>query len=127
MEKRGVFMANSVGEKIKARRLELGWSLRELASRMGYANQSTVARIESGVIDIPQSKVVKFAEVMGTTVAFLMDWEQVQKKNDALTDIVVRLRTDNEFFSLMEGINQLNPEQLASVKQVVSAFRSMKG
>ena len=115
-------MASSVGEKIKARRLELGWSLRELASRMGYANQSTVARIESGVIDIPQSKVVKFAEVMGTTVAFLMDWEQVQKKNDALTDIVVRLRTDNEFFSLMEGINQLNPEQLASVKQVVAVM-----
>lgn len=52
---------------------------------------------------------------------------EMQQKNSILTDIVVRMRTDNEFFSLMEGINQLNPEQLASVKQVVSAFRSMKG
>ena len=115
-------MATSVGEKIKARRLELGWSLRELAAKMGYANQSTVARIESGVIDIPQSKVVKFAEVMGTSVAYLMNWEEVQKKNDALTDIVVRLRTDEAFFSLIEGINQLNPEQLASVTQVVNVM-----
>lgn len=115
-------MAKTVGEKIKARRIELGWSLRELAKRMGYANQSTVARIETGAIDIPQSKVVKFAEVMGTTVAYLMDWEEVKKKNDVTTDIVIRLRTDNEFLSLIEGINQLNEMQLASVKQVVDAF-----
>ena len=54
----------TTGEKIKQRRVELGWSLRELAKRMGYANQSTVSRIEKGEIDIPQSKVVKFAEVM---------------------------------------------------------------
>lgn len=47
---------------------------------------------------------------------------EMQKKNDALTDIVIRLRTDNEFLSLVEGINQLNPEQLASVKQVVNVM-----
>ena len=115
-------MAKTVGEKIKIRRLELGWSLRELASRMGYANQSTVARIESGAIDIPQSKVVKFAEVMGTTVAFLMDWEQVQKKNDTLSSIVVELRSDDELLSLVEGIAQLNPEQRASVMQIVDVL-----
>lgn len=115
-------MAKTVGEKIKSRRLELGWSLRELATRMGYANHSTVARIEAGVIDIPQSKVVKFAEVMNTTVAFLMDWEEVQQKNSTLADITVRMRTDNEFLSLIEGINQLNDEQLASVKQIVGVL-----
>lgn len=41
-----------VGEKIKQRRMELGWSLRELAKRMGYANQSTISRIESGAIKL---------------------------------------------------------------------------
>lgn len=115
-------MPKSVGEKIKLRRSELGWSLRELAKRMGYANQSTVARIEKGIIDIPQSKVVKFAEVMNTTVAYLMDWEEVQQKNSTLADITVRMRTDNEFLSLIEGLNQLDKVQLASVKQVVDAF-----
>lgn len=52
---------------------------------------------------------------------------EMQQKNSTLTDIVVKMRTDEEFCSLIEGINQLNPEQLASVKQVVSAFLSMKG
>lgn len=116
-------MTKSVGEKIKLRRLELGWSLRELAKRMGYANQSTVARIEKGEIDIPQSKVVRFAEVMNTTVAYLMDWEEVQKKNNAATDIVIRLRSDSEFFSIVEELHQLSPEQLASIKPILAVLR----
>ena len=51
----------------------------------------------------------------------------MQQKNSTLADITVRMRTDSEFFSLMEGINQLDPVQLASVKQVVDAFLSTKG
>lgn len=47
---------------------------------------------------------------------------QMQKKNDAATDIVIRMRTDDDFLSIVEGLNQLNPEQLASVKQVVDVL-----
>jgi transcriptional regulator with XRE-family HTH domain len=110
-----------IGEKIKQRRNELKWSQRELAAKMGY-NHSTITRIETGKIDIPQSRIVQFAEVLGVTVAYLMNWEEVQKKNNIQADIVIRMRTDNEFFSLIEGLNQLDKVQLASVKQVVDAF-----
>lgn len=116
-------MPKPIGEKIKARRQELGWSLRELSKRMGYANQSTVARIEKGEIDIPQSKVVKFAEVMGTTVAFLMDWEEVQKNNDIITDAVVKMRSDSEFFSLVECLMGLDDEKRSAIKQMALALQ----
>ena len=112
-----------IGEKIKQRRLELGWSLRELATRTGYANQSTITRIESGKIDLPQSKIELFARVMGTTVAYLMDWEEVKKNNDAITDIVVRLRMDSEFLSLVESLQDLDGDQIRSVKQILAAFK----
>lgn len=112
-----------MGEKIKIRRLELGWSLRELAKRMGYANQSTVARIEKGEIDLPQSKVVKFAEALNTTVAYLMDWEEVEKNNDIISDAVVKMRTDNEFFSLVECLLTLDAEKQALIKQMVLTFQ----
>lgn len=105
----------TTGEKIKQRRMELGWSLRELAKRMGYANQSTISRIEKGEIDIPQSKVVKFAEVMGTSIAFLMDWEEVRKKNDTLSDIVIRLQTDDVFLSAVESLYKLDQKKLSSI------------
>lgn len=49
---------------------------------------------------------------------------KAKEKNDILTNIVVRLRTDNEFSDIITGISQLNEIQLASVKQVVEAFLS---
>ena len=111
----------NIGEKIKQRRTELKWSQRELAAKMGY-NHSTITRIETGKIDIPQSRIVQFSEVLGVSISYLMNWEEVQQKNCALADLTVRMRQDNEFLSIIEGVNQLNPEQLKSVKQIVDAF-----
>ena len=112
----------TIGERIKQKRMEKGWSQRDLAAKMNYSNHSTIGKIESGKVDIPQSRIVQFAEVLGVSVAYLMGWEQVQKKNDTLSDVVVRMRSDNEFMSVIKGLNQLTPVQLASVKQVVDAF-----
>ena len=116
-----------IGERIRLKRNEKGWSQRDLAEKMGYSNHSTIGKIETGKVDLPQSKVVQFANVLGVSVAYLMGWEETQKKNDALTDIVVRMRSDSEFLSIIEGLNQLDEVQLASVKQVVEAFLSVKG
>jgi len=63
-----------IGDRIKARRICLGWSQRDLAERMGYKNHSTVARVEAGTVDLPQSKVEQFAEVLGVTPGYLMGW-----------------------------------------------------
>lgn len=52
---------------------------------------------------------------------------EMQKKNSTLADLTVRMRTDSEFFSIIEGLNQLDEVQLASVKQIVTAFLSTKG
>jgi transcriptional regulator with XRE-family HTH domain len=113
---------SNIGTRIAERRKELQMTQEELATRMGYKSRSTINKIEVGVNDIPQSKIVKFAEVLQTTPAYLLGWEQVQKKNDVLTDIVVRLRTDEEFCSVVEGLNKLDTAQLASIKQIVETF-----
>lgn len=111
-----------IGEKIKKRRTELGWSQRQLASKMGYNNNSTITRIEAGTVDIPQSRIVQFAEVLGVSIAYLMDWEQVQKNNSTIADAVVRMRTDEDFASIVSDLMALEPEQLTAVKQLLSAF-----
>lgn len=119
-------MGNNIGQNIANKRKELGWTQEDLAKRMGYKSKSTINKIELGVNDIPQSKVVKFADALGVSVAYLMGWEEVKKNNDILTDIVVRMRTDEDFASILKGLNQLDSVQLASVKQVVDAFLSRK-
>ena len=63
---------SEIGKNIMQIRKELGMTQEELATKMGYKSKSTINKIENGTNDIPQSKVVKFAEVLGTTPAVLM-------------------------------------------------------
>lgn len=111
-----------IGKNIAERRKALGLTQEELASRMGYRSKSTINKIELGKNDIPQSKIVKFAEVLKTTPAWLMGWEETHKKNDTLSDIAVRMSEDDYFLSVLEGVNQLDAEQLASIKQMVDVL-----
>ena len=62
----------SVGNNIKKRRLELRMSQQELADAMGYKTRSTIAKIESGENDVSQTKLMKFAVALDTTVEFLV-------------------------------------------------------
>lgn len=112
----------TIGEKIKARRNELKWSQRTLSDKMGYQNHSTITKIEAGKVDLPQSKIVKFAEVLGVDVAYLMDWKEVQKKNDIQADIVIRMRKDADFLSIVEDLHNLEREKLPAVKQFLSVL-----
>ena len=50
------------------------------------------------------------------------DKAEMHKKNDTLSDIVIKLRMDEELLSLVDGISKLKPEQLASVKQIVEVL-----
>ena len=117
----------TIGEKIKERRKELGWSLRELSDRMGYANHSTIARIESGAVDIPQSKVVKFAEVMGTSVAYLMDWEEkIEKDPIGMVERHFEIITDEDISDIFDDFKTLDPTQKKLVKDLVHSLAETK-
>lgn len=78
----------NIGEKIKIRRNELGWSQQKLADMMGYTSKSTITKIEKGVSDVGQRNIAKFAEVLGVSIAYLMDWEEDEKNDvDNLTPV----------------------------------------
>lgn len=112
-----------IGDRIKYRREALGMSQDELAKRLGYKSRSSVNKIEKDASGLPQTKIAAIANALQTTPSYIMGWEEVQKKNDAATDIVVRLRTDTEFFSIVEELHQLSPEQLASIKPILAVLR----
>ncbi|MBO5589631.1 MAG: helix-turn-helix transcriptional regulator [Acidaminococcaceae bacterium] len=65
-------------ENIRARRIALKMTQQELAAKLGYKSTSTIAKIESGENDIPQSKIVAFARALETTPgAFPVDMENI--------------------------------------------------
>lgn len=116
-----------IGDRIKYRREQLGLSQDELARRLGYKSRSSINKIEKDASGLPQTKIAAIANALQTTPSYIMGWTETQKKNDTLTDIVVRLRADDELAVFVEKVVQLTPEQYASVKQVVDTFLTMKG
>ena len=71
----------TLGEKIKARRIELGLSVDEVARKIDR-NRATVYRYENSDIgDIPTGVLETLAKALSTTPAELMGWE-----DDGLND-----------------------------------------
>lgn len=64
-----------VYKNIRKRRLELGMTQSELARLAGYENRSSIARIERGDTNLPQSKIVDIARALKVTPSYLMGWE----------------------------------------------------
>lgn len=110
-----------IGERIKRRRVELEWSQRDLAEKMGY-NHSTITRIETGKIDISQSRVVQFSEVLGVSIAYLMGWEEIESKNDLIAEVVLKMRTDSTFMSIVESLYNLDKDKLETINQMLNTL-----
>ena len=47
---------------------------------------------------------------------------EMQKNNDTLTDIIVRARTDEDFFLLLETINQYDSEKIKMLSTFLKQF-----
>lgn len=53
-----------IGKYIRQRRQELGLTQEELAKKTGYTSKAAINKIEKGVNDIPQSKIMIFADAL---------------------------------------------------------------
>lgn len=105
----------TIGDRIKARRIELGMTVEELGKRLGK-NRTTVYRYETGYIEnLPIDILEPIAAVLQTTPAYLMGWEEVQKNNDAIADIIIRLRSDEIFFDAVNRLNSLESDKLSGL------------
>lgn len=58
-------------KNIRRLRLENGWSQNDLAKRAGYKDRSAIAHVEDGTVDLPQSKIMLFANIFGVSPAQL--------------------------------------------------------
>lgn len=112
----------TIGQRIQARRKELKMSADELGKRIGK-DRSTVYRYEKGDIEnLPWDVLEPIANALETTQQYLMGWEKIEKKADTISDVVLRMKTDPDFLSLIETLNTLDRERINGVKQMLSAF-----
>lgn len=83
-----------VGERIKEKRLAMGFTLEEIAQKIGVSRQ-TMSRYETGVIDhISQARIDDIARALGTTGAALYGYiddlsaERSSVFRDRLNDLI---------------------------------------
>ena len=60
---------------IKKRREELGLSQRDLAKKCGYKDNTTIAKMEKGLVDVPLGRLRQIAVALDTTVLYLMGYD----------------------------------------------------
>ena len=63
------------GEIIRALREKQGFSQESLAARLGYKDRSSIAKIESGKVDLSQSKLEQLSRLFRVSVAYLLGQE----------------------------------------------------
>ena len=73
-------------------------------------------------------RIYKMAQVLGVSEAWLLGYDvpkvrtPEQKKNDALVDVVSKLRKDPKFFDVVVQLAELQPDDYASITQLISAL-----
>lgn len=87
----------SIQEKIKARRLELGLSLEDVAKELGV-NRSTVMRYESKSIEkMPIDVIPPLAKILQCSPKYLMGWE-----DESVTEMEIKF---DDYFPLHYSTN----------------------
>ncbi len=109
----------TIGDRIKDRRKYLRMSADELAKRLGK-DRSTIYRYEKGDIEnLPLDILEPIAQALETTPQYLMGWEEVRKKNDTLTDVIIRLQTDDEFMYVVTALYNADKKKLLGIKSLL--------
>ena len=108
--------------RIKELRKLKGLTLEEVGNMVGVG-KSTVRKWETGIIaNMKRDKIAALAKALNTTPAYLMGWEEEQKKNDIQADIILKMRTDSDFMSAVETLYKLDKDKLQSVTQMLNTL-----
>jgi len=105
-------------ENIRALRRHNKWTQEELAARMGYTDRSTIAKIENGKVDLPQTKIVEFAKVFNVSPGELMGWDE----NDYVVDLQSDLK--GQALDLWMQYEGLSPEKQAAFLNYLKFLQS---
>ena len=90
--------------------------------------KSTMSRYLSGAYEPKSEATYKIAQYLGVAEMWLLGYDvprertAVQKKNDAIVDVVTKLRSDPDFFEVVTALAELPPTEYVSVKQIISAL-----
>ena len=78
--------------------------------------------------NMDSARLYKICVYLDVAEAWLMGFDvpmartQTQKNNDAIADIVLKLRTDEDFMSVVKTLYKMDAEKLAGIKSMLAAL-----
>ncbi len=110
-------------ENIRDLRKQNKWTQEELAQKMGYTDRSMIAKIESGKVDLSQSKILEFAKVFNVDPGDLMGSDGLSENNyyidpeaAALADFAHK---NPEYKVLFDASRKVKPEDINFVLEMI--------
>lgn len=101
-----------------------GKDRKELANIWGFP-YSTVSEWVNGRKYPRIDRIEIMADYFGILKSDLIEekmTEERKKDNDTMSDIIVRMRTDEEFYLLVEKLHDLDSEKIKGIRQMLNAF-----
>lgn len=90
--------------------------------------KGTLSYYLSGKTKPKADRLYILAQVLNVSEAWLLGYDVPmertadQKKNDQLAKLIVRLRTDENFYNTVKGLDALNEKQYRGIADLVAAF-----
>jgi len=109
---------NSVGERIKARRLELGWTQEELCQKAGIST-GFLSDLENKKRSVSAETLLDIARVLGLSLDYLMKGEGSTSENEQ-----VQIPRSLAEFAKTENISFVRALLLLDMQRQIIAHRS---
>ena len=108
-----------VGERIKARRIQLGMSAEQVAAKLGVS-PATIYRYESkDIMNMRIDKLEPLANVLCTTPAYLMGWEPPSRTVQAINSTS---EPSVEAQKIAKAFDKATPKDKSTVRVVLSEY-----
>ena len=91
-------------------------------------DRGSVSSYLSGKYEPKQKAIYKMARALNVSESWLMGYDvpmartEESRKNDQLAQLIVRLRTDSDFYNTVAALAELNEKQYRGIKELVAAF-----
>ena len=122
----------AIGNRIKARREELGLTQQQLADRLGYKSKATINKIEMGINGISQKRIVDFANALQTSIEYLMEMDKAKDENSQqagwYTDpetakAAQEIFDDPDLHALFDAARDSKPDALKAAAALLKVYK----
>lgn len=116
----GFNRVSTTAARIKEAMRATGKKQADLSRETGI-DKGSVSHYVSGRYEPKQDAIYRLAVALDVSEMWLwgydapMERPQIQKNNDAISDIVIRMQTDETFLSFVKAASELEPEKLSSL------------